>query len=101
MKIASTILLLIYSALMFATLFVKNDKIKYSKFTAAIGIVLALLHTILYFTAKTHWAILLTSLALFIVYAITNGLLTKKPHILHWLVRFIISAVIFVLFVVG
>ncbi len=100
MKIVSIVLLLLYSALMFATLFVKDKNIKLTKLLAAMGIVFAIIHTVLYFVAKTHWSILLISLLLFMAYAITNGILTKKPHILHWIVRFIISAVIFVLFVV-
>lgn len=100
MKIASIVLLLLYSALMFVTLFVKDKNIKLTKLLAAMGIVFAIIHTVLYFVAKTHWSILLISLLLFMAYAITNDILTKKPHIFHWIVRFIISAVIFVLFVV-
>ena len=100
MKISSVILLLLYSVLMFATFFVKNDKLKFTKLLAIFGIVLAIIHTALYFVAESHWAILLTSLLLFMSYAIANGLVLKQPHILHWVLRFVFSAVIFVLFVV-
>ena len=100
MKITSVVLLLLYCALTFATLFVKNEKLKYTKLLAVLGIAVAITHTILHFVAQSHWAILLVSLLLFMAYAITNGLLLKKPHILHWLVRLLVSVVIFVLFVV-
>ena len=100
MKIASVVLLLLYSLLMFATLFVKNKKLKYSKILAGLGIAAAIAHTVLYFVAQSHWAILLTSLVLFLAYAITNGLLLKKPHVLHWLVRLVVSTAILVLFVI-
>ena len=100
MKIASLVLLLLYCTLMFATLFVKNSKLKSTKILALLGVATAIAHTVLYFVAQTHLAILLTSLSLFMAYAIANGLLLKKPHVLHWFVRLLISAVIFVLFVV-
>ena len=100
MKIASMILILLYSVLMMATLFVKNDELKLTKLLAVLGIVVAIIHTVLYFVAESHWAILLTSLVLFMAYGITNGLIAKNPHILHWIIRFILSAVIFVLFVI-
>ena len=100
MKISSIILLSLYCALTFTTLFVKNDKLKFSKLLATLGIIAALTHIVLFFVAESHWAILLTSLALFMAYAITNGLLLKKPHVIHWAIRFVLSAVIFVLFVV-
>ena len=100
MKISSIILILLYSVLMFATLFVKNDKLKLIKLLAVLGIVIATIHTVFYFIAQSHWAILLTSLVLFMAYGVANGLILKKPHILHWIIRFILSAVIFVLFVI-
>ncbi|MBO4988815.1 MAG: hypothetical protein J6D37_00640 [Clostridia bacterium] len=100
MKIVSVALLLLYSALMFLTLFVKDDKMRRTKPIAAVGIAFALAHTILFFFAETHLAILLSSLLLFMAYAIANGVLTKKPHILHWIVRFLLSVGIFVLFVI-
>ena len=100
MKIVSMVLLLLYSVLMFATLFVKNDKLKLTKILAVLGIVTSIAHTVLYFVAQSHWAILFISLALFMSYAIANGLLLKKPHVLHWLARLVCSAVIFVLFVI-
>lgn len=100
MKLSSTILILLYCVLMFATLFVKNDKFKLTKLLAILGIVIAIVHIVLYFVAQSHWAILLTSLVLFMAYGIANGLILKKPHILHWGIRFILSAVIFVLFVI-
>lgn len=100
MKITSIVLLLLYCALMFATLFVKNDKLKLTKIFAVLGIAAAITHTVLFFVAQSHWAILLTTLTLFMAYAVANGLLLKKPHVLHWLARLLLSAVIFVLFVV-
>lgn len=100
MKISSIILLLLYCVLMFATLFVKNDKLKLTKLSAVLGIIIAIVHTVLFFVAQSHWAILLTSLALFMSYGIANGLILKKTHILHWVIRFVVSAVIFVLFVI-
>ena len=100
MKIISVVLLLLYCSLMFATLFVKNSQLKITKLLAIMGIIAAIAHTILYLVAQSHWAVLLTSLALFMAYAIANGLLLKKPHVLHWLVRLVLSAVIFILFVV-
>lgn len=100
MKITSVVLLLLYSVLMVATLFVKNGKLKLTKLLAILGIAAAIAHTVLFFVAQSHWSILLTSLVLFMAYAIANSLIVKKPHVLHWLVRLIISAVIFVLFVV-
>ena len=100
MKISSIILILLYCALMFATLFVKNDKLKLTKFLAVLGIVAAIVHTVLYFVAESHWAILLTCLVLFMAYGIANGLILKKSHILHWIIRFVFSATIFVLFVI-
>ena len=98
MKITSVVLLILYCVLMLATLFVKNNKLKLTKLLTLLGIAAAIAHTVLFFAAQSHWAILLTSLALFMAYAIANGLLLKKPHVLHWLVRLIISAVIFILF---
>ena len=100
MKTSSVILLLLYCVLVFATLFVKNNKLKLTKLLAILGIIVAIAHTALYFTAQSHWTILLTSLTLFMAYGIANGLILKKPHILHWAIRFILSAVIFVFFVV-
>ena len=100
MKISSIILILLYCVLMFVTLFVKNDKLKLIKLLAVLGIVVAIVHIVLHFVAQSHWAILLTSLVLFMAYGIVNGLILKKPHILHWIIRFILSAVIFVLFVI-
>ena len=100
MKICSVALLILYCALTFATLFVKNPKLKYSKLIAILSIAVAITHITLYFVAQSHWAILLASLALFMAYAIANGLLLKRPHVLHWLVRFIISAVILILFTI-
>lgn len=100
MKISSIILILLYCVLMFATLFIKNDKLKLTKLLAVLGIVVAIVHTVLYFVAESHWAILLTSLVLFMAYGVTNGLILKKPHILHWVIRFILSAFILVLFVI-
>ena len=100
MKISSIVLLLLYCALMLATLFVKNNKLKPTKILAVLGIAAAITHTVLHFVAESHWAILLTSLALFMAYAIANGLLLRKPHVIHWLVRLLLSAVIFVLFVI-
>ena len=93
-------MILLYCALMFATLFVKNDKLRLIKLLAVLGIVVAIVHIVLHFAAQSHWAILLTSLVLFMAYGIANGLILKKPHILHWVIRFILSAVIFVLFVI-
>ena len=100
MKTASIILLWLYCALMFATLFVKNDKLKFSKILAILGIVASVVHTVLYYVSESHWTILLASLALFLAYAIANGLIMKKPHILHWMIRFVCSTVIFLLFVI-
>ena len=100
MKLTSVILLSFYCVLTFATLFVKNDKLKWTKPIGALGIAAAITHTIFYFVAQSHWAILLTSLLLFMTYAIANGMLLKKPHVIHWLVRLAISVVIFVLFVI-
>lgn len=100
MKISSIILILLYCVLMCATLFVKNDKLKLIKLLAVLGIVIAIVHTVFYFVAQSHWAILLTSLLLFMAYGIANGLILKKPHVLHWVIRFILSAVIFALFVI-
>lgn len=99
MKISSVILLLLYSVLMFATLFVKNDKLKLTKLAAILGIVVAIVHTVCFFVAQSRWAVLLTSLVLFMAYGIANGLILKK-HISHWLIRFVASAIIFVLFVI-
>ena len=78
MKISSVILLLLYSVLMFATLFVTNDKLKLTKLTAVLGIVVAIVHTVCFFVAQSHWAVLLTSLVLFMAYGITNSLILKK-----------------------
>ena len=100
MKISSMILILLYCVLMFATLFVNNDKIRWNKLLAVLGIVFAIIHVVLYFVSESHWTILLTSLVLFIAYGVANGLILQKAHILHWAIRFILSAVIFVLFVV-
>ena len=91
---------MLYCVLMFATLFVKNNKLKLTKLLAILGIAVAVVHTALYFAAQSHWAILLTSLLLFMAYGIANGLILKKPHVWHWVIRFILSAVIFVLFVI-
>lgn len=100
MKISSIILLLLYCVMMFATLFVKNDKLKLTKLLAILGIGVAIAHTVCFFVAQSHWAVLLTSLVLFMSYGIVNGLILKKTHILHWIIRFIVSALIFVLFVI-
>lgn len=100
MKIASIILLLLYSALTAVTLFVKDDTCKRTKWLAATGVASAIVHTTLYFVAQSHWGILLASLACMMAYAIANGLLLQKPHILHWVIRFAVSAVIFILFVI-
>lgn len=100
MAIASLVLLLLYGALTFATLFVKNEKLRFSKLLAVFGIFAVIIHTVLFWVAESHWAILLTGLLLFLAYAITNGLLTKKPHFLHWIVRIIVSVIIFVLFII-
>ena len=100
MKISSIILLLLYCVMMFATLFVKNDKLKLTKLLAILGIGVAIAHTVRFFVAQSHWAVLLTSLVLFMSYGIVNGLILKKTHILHWIIRFIVSALIFVLFVI-
>ncbi len=100
MKISSIALLLLYCVLMLATLFAKNSKLKLSKLLCILGIVFAIAHTVLYFVSQSHWAILLTSLALFMAYAVANGLILKKPHILHWAIRFVFSAAVFVLFIV-
>ena len=99
MKTASIVLLLVYSALMFATLFVKNEKLKWTKLLVVLGIAAAIAHTVLYFVEQTHWALLLASLSLFMAYAIANGLLTKKPHPLHWLARLVFSTLVLVLFI--
>lgn len=100
MKLSSIILVLLYCALMFATLFVKDDKLNPIKLLGILGVVVASAHTVLYFVAQSHWAIMLTSLVLFMAYGIAKGSILKKPHILHWVIRFILSAVIFVLFVI-
>ncbi len=78
MKISSIILLLLYCILMFATLFVKNDKLKLTKLLAILGIDVAIVHTVFFFVAQSHWAVLLTSLILFMAYGIANGLILKK-----------------------
>lgn len=100
MKISSIVLLLLYCVLTLATLFVKNRKLRLTKLLAVAGIVAAMIHTMLYFISQSHLAILLTSLLFFMAYGIANGLIMKKPHILHWLIRLILSAVIVVLFVI-
>lgn len=53
MKTSSVILLLLYSVLMFTSLFVKNDKLKLTKLTAVLGIVVAIVHTVCFFVAQT------------------------------------------------
>ncbi len=78
MKISSIILLLLYCVLMFATLFVKNEKLKLTKLLAVLGIIIAIVHTVLFLVAQSHWAILLTSLVLFMSYGIANGFILKK-----------------------
>ena len=99
MKIASVVLLWVYSALMFATLFVKNEKLRWTKLVAVLGIAAAIAHSVLYFVAQSHWALLLASLSLFLAYAIANGLLSKKPHPLHWIARLVFSSIVLVLFI--
>ena len=61
MKISSIILLLLYCVLMFATLFVKNDKLKLTKLLEILGIGVAIAHTVCFLVAQSHWAVLLTS----------------------------------------
>lgn len=52
MKISSIILLLLYCVLMFATLFVKNDKLKLTKLPAVLGIIIAIVHTVFFCCAE-------------------------------------------------
>ena len=98
MKIASVILLLVYSALMFITLFVKDRRLVITKVLTCVGIILAIVHAVLFFISESYWALPLLSLILYLGCAVANGLIMKKPHLFHWLVRFVISAVIFILF---
>ena len=100
MKIASVILLLIYSALMFLTLFVKDNRLIVTKVLTCVGIILAIVHAVLFFAFKSYWLLPVLSLTLYLGCAIANGFIMKKPHLLHWLVRFVISAVILTLYFV-
>lgn len=100
MKISSIVLLLPYCVLTFATLFVKNRKLRLTKLLAMAGIAAAMIHTALYFISQSHWAILLISLVFFMAYGIANGFIMKKSHISHWIIRFILSVTIFILFVI-
>ena len=98
MKIASVILLLLYSAFMLLTLFAKDKRLILTKIIVGCGIILAVVHAVLFFLSGSHFVLPLLSLTLFLGCAIANGFIMKKPHALHWLIRFVISAVILLLY---
>ena len=100
MKIASVSLLLAYSVFMFLTLFVKDKRLIVTKVLTGIGIILAAIHATLFFAGTSHWTLPLLTLILYMGCAIANGLIMKKPHLLHWLVRFIVSAIILTLYLI-
>ena len=98
MATASVVMLLCYSALMAVTLFAKNKQLLVTKLLIGVGIIIALLHTVLFFLNGSHWLLPFCALLLYLGCAVANGFILKKPHVLHWIIRLVISSVILIFY---
>ena len=100
MKISSLVLFILYTLLMMLPLFSKNVYAKKTRSYLGICLILSITHIILYFIKGSYWWFLLLCLLSFQLYALGNGIVMRKLHMHHQLLRFILGSLIFCLFVV-
>lgn len=97
MKLASSILLILYSLIMFLPLFHNKTRIL-TKIFLIVCEGLALLHIILYFLSKGSFYTLLFALIAFQLFSLNNGINQGKIHWVHQFIRLTLHIIIFVLF---
>lgn len=97
MKLASSILLILYSLLMLLPLFHNKTKL-FTKLFLILCEGLSLCHLVLYFLDKSSFYTLLIPLIAFQLFSISNGIQQGKVHWSHQMLRFFIHIIIFILF---
>lgn len=99
MKLASGILLIIYSLFMFLPLFHNKTK-PLTKLLLILCEGLSLFHLTLYFLDKSKFYTLLLPLVAYQLFSLRNGIQQGKIHWAHQTFRFFIHAIIFILFLI-
>lgn len=100
MKLASSILLILYGGMMLFPLFHKQTP-KIGKILLFFAEVFFIIHISLYFTNHMILSCLTISLLLFQLMAIYNGIISKKFHWSHQIIRFMIHMMILLLFILN
>lgn len=97
MKIASSILLILYVFLMCIPLFSKKVK-RDTKAFLLICVTAAITHLILFLLGYTKWWVLLLCLLLFQVFSLFQGIRQGEIHWHHQFLRLFVHGIIFIFF---